>query len=100
MLLSAQPLTAAAPPALSIKRALELAEEALRAKGAENQTFVQTISLERSTIFSPRGLVITWSNAIPGSKPGSREVGLEIDMKGEVVHLINARATKKLSSPH
>jgi len=100
LILLPKPL-AHAEPAVSIRKALDLAEEALAAKGKKGEVYIESITWDRSSILSPKGVwVVSWSATIPGSKPGSKEVGIEINMQGEVLHLVNARGKKKNTSPH
>jgi hypothetical protein len=94
---------AVAGPAVSAKRAVELAEEALAAKNAGENVFIQSMSLQRTSLLTGKTVwTISWSENIPGSKPGSVEVGLEIGMDGSVVHLVKGRAAagKAPVSPH
>lgn len=95
---------ALAGPAITAKRAVELAEEALAAKNAGDSVFIQSIALQRTSLITSGKLVwtVSWSENIAGSKPGSVEVGLEIGMDGSVAHLIKGRATpgKPQVSPH
>jgi hypothetical protein len=94
---------ALAGPAVSAKRAVELAEEALAAKNAGDSVFIQSLSLQRSSLLSGKPVwTVSWSENIQGSKPGSVEVGLEIGMDGSVVHLIKGRGApgKPQALPH
>jgi hypothetical protein len=94
---------AMAGPAVSAKRAVELAEEALAAKNAGENVFIQSVALQRTSVISGKTVwTVSWSENITGAKPGSVEVGLEIGMDGSVVHLVKGRATgsKPVVSPH
>jgi hypothetical protein len=94
---------ALAGPAVSAKRAVELAEEALASKNAGEKVFIQSLALQRTSLITGKTVwTVSWSENIPGSKPGSVEVGLEIGMDGSVVHLIKGRATagKPAALPH
>ncbi len=93
------PLAGQAAPELPIRKAIELAEESLASKGKAGEVYIAKISWERSTILSKKAVwVITWSETIPGSKPDSKEVGLEINMQGDVVHLLHGRGKKPMSN--
>ncbi|HEV7403191.1 MAG TPA: hypothetical protein VGO11_09705 [Chthoniobacteraceae bacterium] len=84
---------AQAGPAISAKRALELAEEALAAKNAGDNVFIQSVALQRTSLVSGKPVwTVSWSENLPASKPGSVEVGVEIRMDGSVVHLVKGRA--------
>jgi hypothetical protein len=103
LVLCALQSAALAGPAISAKRAVELAEEALAAKNAGDKVFIQSVALQRTSVISGKTVwTVSWSENIPGSKPGSVEVGLEIGMDGSVVHLIKGRApaAKPVVSPH
>ena len=94
---------AQAGPAISAKRAVELAEEALAAKNAGDNVFVQSVALQKTSLITGKMVwTVAWSENIEGSKPGSVEVGLEIGMDGSVAHLIKGRSTpgKPQVSPH
>jgi hypothetical protein len=87
-------------PAIPITKAIELAQQALVAKGRQNEVFVQSASLQRGSILnSNTSWIVTWSHTIPGQKEGSQEYGVEIDMKGNVVHLIKVKG-KAPNTPH
>lgn len=79
----------AAQPVLPIRKAVELAEEALAAKGKQGEVFIESISLQRTSLLKPEQIwIVKWSGNVPGVKEGSKEYGLEINMKGDVIHLI------------
>ena len=90
-----------AAPALNARQALTLAEKALADKGMAGQVYIKSLALTRPTLSSNDRWQVAWSSAIEGSKPGSREVGLEISMAGDVVHLIKGRGeVQKVAAPH
>jgi hypothetical protein len=96
LLLSLAAPAFAAPPALPIRKAVELAEEALAAKGKQNEVYIKSISLERASLLSGgQNWIVAWSGSVPGVKPGSKEYGLEINMQGDVVHLIKVPGKAK-----
>lgn len=96
LLLSLAARAFAAPPALPIRKAVELAEEALAAKGKQNEVYVKSVSLERASLLSGgTNWIVAWSGSVPGVKPGSKEYGLEINMQGDVVHLIKVPGKAK-----
>jgi hypothetical protein len=87
----------AGPPSLPIKKAVDLAHEALAAKGKQNDVWIRSIELQRPTVTSAHPIwVVTWSGTVPGVKEGSKETGLEIDMEGKVVHLVKGSGGKGL----
>ena len=87
-------------PAISITKAIELAQGALVAKGKQNEVFIQSASLQRGSLLTPKASwIVTWSHTIPGSAEGKNEYGVEITMSGEVIHLIKVKG-KAPNSPH
>jgi hypothetical protein len=89
-------------PAISAKQALQLAEEALAPKNTGGGVYVSSISLQPTAVLGGKRVwTVMWSESVEGSRPGTKELGLEIHMDGAVVHLIKGRGnTKPQPSPH
>ena len=91
-----------AEPAVSAKQALQLAEDALASKNAPG-VYLQSLTLVKTSLFTGKMVwTVNWSDNVPGSKPDTKEVGLEIGMDGSVTHLVKGRgpAAKPQPSPH
>jgi hypothetical protein len=80
------------PPSVTLKHAVELAEQTLVEKGVADQVYVVSAVLKRETLTAAKSFwEIAWSSAITGSKPGSQEVGVQVTMNGDVIHLLKGR---------
>ncbi len=76
-----------AAPAVSIDRALALANESLAKRHAD--AWIRSVTLETSGLFSKKASwIVKWSHFITGSGPKVREIGLAIKMDGSVEHLV------------
>jgi len=75
-------------PALSLEKAIALAQEQLRVRHLEKNVFIQSISLNLvSMIGGERVWQVAWSENLEAGK-GKLETGVEINMRGEVVRLV------------
>jgi hypothetical protein len=79
---------------LPISRALDLGQKTLAEKGMANQAYIKSIELQQTAAFGGKQVwYVQWSEPIPASKPGKKEVGIEISMDGSVVHMIKGPGT-------
>ncbi|MEI6713585.1 MAG: hypothetical protein WCO60_07525 [Verrucomicrobiota bacterium] len=75
-------------PALSLEKAIVLAQEQLHVRHLEKNVFIQSISLNLvSMIGGERVWQVAWSENLEAGK-GKLETGVEINMRGEVVRLV------------
>jgi hypothetical protein len=73
---------------LPIEKAVALAREQLQIRGLEKTIFIQAAVLEsQSLLGGTRVWKISWSDTVPASS-GRLEIGVEVNMKGEVVRLV------------
>lgn len=75
-------------PAVSVEKAIVLAQEQLRVRHLEKSIFIQSVSLNLvSMIGGERVWQVAWSENLEAGK-GKIETGVEINMRGEVVRLV------------
>jgi len=84
------PLRAAdAPPTISARQAITIAEESLARRGLEKEIYVQRVTLERTAVLkSPSFWFVKWSQSVPASDPKNREVGVKVTMDGNATRLV------------
>ena len=77
------------PPEISAKAVVEIADQTLATRHLAPQIFIQSLSFQSTALLGgKRTWFVQWSGFVEGSKPGTREVGLQIGMDGHVVHVI------------
>lgn len=75
-------------PSVPVEKAIALAQEQLHVRGLEKTIFIQSAVLESASLLGgTRVWKVCWSDTVPASS-GRVELGLEINMKGEVVRLV------------
>jgi hypothetical protein len=80
----------AAPPALSIHQAVDLARNSLHERGLEGDVYVVAATLEAENMTRSKShWYVRWSRSIP-REDRKQEIGLQINMDGSVIHLIKA----------
>jgi len=85
---SVSSVRAEAGPAFSIDRVLALANMTL-AQRHEPDVFIKSIALSKPTLLGGKEVwVVTWSRALPASKPGLQEIGLSVSMDGRAVRVV------------
>ena len=83
----------AGAPAVSVREALDLAQEQLDMRGLQKTVYVDSISLKSATLLgSQRVWTVLWSEKLQADG-GLLEVGAEVDMKGRVVRLVKKPAS-------
>ena len=81
---------AEAPPELSAKEAVQIADQALKARNLGQKVFIQSVTFQNTALLGgKRTWFVLWSGFVEGTKAGTRETGLQIGMDGHVVHVIN-----------
>ncbi len=77
------------PPELPAKSAVEIAEQTLASRKLGPNVFIQAVSFQSTALLGgKRTWFVQWSGFVEGSKPGTREIGLQIGMDGHVIHVI------------
>lgn len=90
-----------APPQLSIQKATELAQQVLVSAGVSDHVYIAQILFRKDAVFLPKSVwEIVWSRPIDGSKKGKFEMGVEVNMSGEVTHLVKSRIDVKPVNAH
>ncbi len=75
-------------PAFPIEKVLAIANKVL-AERNEPDVFIRSIVLTKPAMFSDKQKwEVTWSRALPASKPQLREVGLSVTMEGKAARLV------------
>lgn len=88
--LSAAP---AGGPSVPVAEAVALAQEQLQIRGLQGSVYIESVTLRSASILSSaKQWTILWSEPLPASQ-GRVEVGVEVDMKGNVVRLLKKAAT-------
>jgi hypothetical protein len=78
-----------APPPVSARQAVAIAEESLANRGLEKEIYIQSVTLERATILKARSFwFVKWSHSLPASNPKNREIGVKVNMDGSAVRLV------------
>ncbi len=78
----------ASAPDLTVDKAAALAQKELKDHGLEGRVFITSCAIEVSGIVKgDRHWVAMYSEAIPGDDQ-KKEVGLRINMNGDVIHLV------------
>lgn len=86
---AASAFAADAPPPVSARQAITIAEESLANRGLDKEVFIQSVTLERATIMKARSFwFVKWSHSIPASEPKNREIGVKVNMDGTAVRLV------------
>jgi hypothetical protein len=81
---------------VSVRQAIDLAQEQLDLRGLQSSVRIESVALKPATLLgSTRVWTVLWSASIP-SDPGRFEIGVEVDMNGKVTRLAKktARGTK------
>ena len=82
----------AAAPALSIEKAVALAQGNLKERGLDREIHVVALTLEPTSLLRSRfHWFARWSSSIP-REDRKREIGLQINMDGRLVHVLKAPA--------
>jgi hypothetical protein len=82
----------AASPALSIEKAVALAQANLKERGLDREIHVVALTLEPESMMRSRfHWFARWSRSIP-REDKKREIGLQINMDGQLVHVLKAPA--------
>ena len=88
--------TSIAAPEVSFRQAAEIAENAKADRAGGDAVFVQSLALERGSLFGGKTVWIAkWSAALPANDPGNSEVGIEIAMDGSVKRIVKAPASAR-----
>jgi hypothetical protein len=79
-----------AAPAISIEEAVATAQRSLKERGFDGRYYLAGVTLERETFGGgTMHWFARWSAAIP--RPNrKKEIGLQIKMNGEVIHIVKA----------
>ncbi len=87
--LSAAP---AGGPTVPVAEAVALAQEQLQIRGLQGSVYIESVTLRAASILgSSKQWTVLWSEPLPASQ-GRVEVGVEVDMKGNVVRLLKKAA--------
>ena len=82
------------PPELSAKAAVDLAQKTLDERHLGPNVFIQGLTFQNTALLGgKRTWYVQWSGFVEGTKPGTREVGLQIGMDGHVVHIVKEPGT-------
>lgn len=88
-LLAAGPHAHAAPPPVSAREAIAIAEKDLADRGLDKKLYVVSVTLERASMLNSRAhWFVKWSESIPASNPRNREVGVKVNMDRTAVRLV------------
>ncbi len=78
----------AEPPLISVRQAIELAQEQLDIRGLTDSVYIESVTLKSPTVMGgPKHWTVLWSRSVPVGK-GMIEVGAEVDMQSKVVRLL------------
>lgn len=93
LFLSASALHAAERPALPLEKAVAIAVDYLKTIGKDKDHWIASISYEKASMTSSNyKWFVKWGPPI--SLGGRKELGLEIDMNGEVARAVDKKAPK------
>jgi hypothetical protein len=91
---SALTLAAVAAPAVTIDKAVALAQQSLRERGLADRVYIASATLERDSMLSAKNhWFVRWSESLPRPER-KREIGVEVGMDGSVVILVKAPGQK------
>jgi hypothetical protein len=81
-----------AGPLVPVADAVALAQEQLQIRGLQGSVYIESVTLRAASILSSsKQWTVLWSEPLPASQ-GRVEVGVEVDMKGNVVRLLKKAA--------
>lgn len=84
-----------AAPAVSIQKAIEIAEQAKLMRDGGDRVYIEKIELQRTSLLNAKDVwIVKWSGKLPANKPEDREIGLQIFMDGHVKHIVKGPADK------
>jgi hypothetical protein len=80
---------AAAPPAVTVHKAVKLADDYLKGRGFQNSTYIASVSLESAVMFGPpQHWVVKWGKPIPEAGTKKKESGVKVTLDGTLFRIV------------